>query len=295
MTTQFTMPKLGELVHRFDPPWKICGMGWTQFGVMTCTCNNDSRRHSQVYLNNTKIYEDDGEVNSNETIGNPLDVGAFTALVGENGNLWGCDGQATFKRFKTRFATSCCVHNNGLVVLDTNDGKISIRDGLSDDGAVVGTMPGDGIAMSCCSYQGKLYAAVSDSETGACGLSCNDGSLIRLRGCQCVIPFAGQLVYSSLNGIYLLSSGLVTRLDCEKIMDMKVVGNHLYIAGANPDSLWVANSRGEIALVGRVEHGNQTVGGSCFRVRVAVNPIETEGYFGRTANGDTGEVYKIVW
>jgi hypothetical protein len=78
-------------------------------------------------------------------------------------------------------------------------------------------------------------------------------------------------------------------------MDMKAVGNSLYIAGANPDSLWVANSRSEIALVGRVDHGNTTVGGSCFRVRVAVNATETVGYFARTANSNQGEIYPILW
>ena len=110
-----------------------------------------------------------------------------------------------------------------------------------------------------------------------------------------MIPFAGDLVYSSMNAVYTLKRGLITRLDCEKIMDMKVVGNHIYIAGANPDSLWIANARGEVSLVGRIAHGNKEVGGSCFRVRVAVNPTETKGYFARTANGNQGEVYEIFW
>ena len=37
----------------------------------------------------------------------------------------------------------------------------------------------------------------------------------------------GDLVYSSMNAVYTLKRGLITRLDCEKIMDMKVVGNYL--------------------------------------------------------------------
>jgi hypothetical protein len=199
------------------------------------------------------------------------------------------------RRFTTRFATAACSHSGSLIVFDTDGGKINMRDGISEDGRVIGQMPGDGIAMSACSFNGKVYAAVSDSETGNCGLSCSDGTITRLAGCQCVVPFAGQLVYSSLNSVRLLGTGEVARLECEKIMDMKVVGNSLYIAGANPDSLWVANSRAEIALVGRVELGNTEVGRSCFRVRVAVNATETVGYFARTANNDQGEVYPILW
>ena len=297
ITNAFSMPHFGELIHGSSSPWKPCGMGFTRFGLMTCLCDNGSRRHSQVYLGTTLILDDYNDAlpcpSSNETIGNPIAVGGSVALVGENGNVWGYDGHEMKKYFSTRFASTCCSHNGSLVILDTVQGKINMRDGLND-GRVIGQMPGDGIAMASCSYQGQLYAAVI-AESGNGGLSCTDGKLIRLLGCQCVIPFADQLVYSSLNGLYTLAEGLLTRLDCEKIMDMKTVGNRLYIAGANPDSLWVANTHGEIALVGRVEHGNTTVGGSCFRVRVAVNPYDTQGYFARTANGNQGEIYRIVW
>jgi len=295
ITTQFKMPKLGACINTFDKPWKPCGMGWTQYGLITCICDNNSRRHSRVYLDNVLIHDDIANGTENETIGNPIEAGRFVGLVGENGNLWGYDGSAMIRRFATRFATAACLHNGGLIVFDTDNGKINMRDGISDNGRLIGTMPGDGIVMSACSFGGKVYAAVSDSETGNCGLSCDDGSLLHYAGCQCVIPFAGQLVYSSLNNVYLLNNGLAATLECEKIMDMKVVGNSLYIAGANPDSLWIANSRREIALVGRVEHGNTEVGGSCFRVRVAVNATETVGYFARTANNDQGEVYPILW
>lgn len=297
MIDRFTMPKLGNLVEPFPAPWKICGMGYTKYGLVTCLCDNLSRRHSKVYLGKILIHDDTRSEtsSSNETIGNPLEMGSYVALVGENGHLWGMDGHQMFRRFKTRFATAAAFHNGALIVLDTDDGKIRMRDGLTMDGYELGVMPGDGIAMSAASHDGKLYAAVADSETGACGLSCSDGSLRRLPGCQCVIPFAGDLVYSSLNAIYTLKLGLVTRLECEKIMDTKTAGNHLYIAGANPDSVWVANARGEIALAGVVAAGNTDVGGSCFRVRVAVNALETEGYFARTADGNRGEVYQIVW
>lgn len=297
MIDRFTMPKLGNLVEPFPAPWKPCGMGFTQYGLITCLCDNESRRHSKVYVGKILMHDDTrpGSHSSNETIGNPIEMGSYVALVGENGHLWGYDGQNMLRRFATRFANAAAFHNGALIVLDTDNGKIKMRDGLTMDGYELGTMPGDGIAMSASSFNGNLYAAVADSDSGACGLSCSDGSLRRLPGCQCVIPFAGDLVYSSMNAIYTLKLGLVTRLECEKIMDMKTAGNHLYIAGANPDGVWVANARGEIALVGRVDAGNTTVGGSCFRVRVAVNALETEGYFARTADGNRGEVYQIVW
>lgn len=298
MIDRFTMPKLGNLVEPFPIPWKPCGMGFTQYGLITCLCHNENPRiYSKVYVGKILMHDDTRPEShsSNETIGNPVEMGSYVALVGENGHLWGYDGQSMLRRFATRFANAAVFHKGALIVLDTDNGKISMRDGLTMDGYELGTMPGDGIAMSACSFNGNLYAAVADSDSGACGLSCSDGSLRRLPGCQCVIPFAGDLVYSSMNGIYTLKRGLVTRLECEKIMDMKTAGNHLYIAGANPDSVWVANARGEIALVGVVTTGNTKVGGSCFRVRVAVNALETEGYFARTADGNRGEVYQIVW
>lgn len=302
MIDRFTMPKLGARVYEFETPWKPCGMGYTQHGLLLCVCDNQSRRHSRVYFYNGKIepmiiHDDTAGHSSNETIGNPVELDKYVALVGENGHLWGFDGRNMIRRFATRFATAAAFHKGALIVLDTDGGRIRARDGLLPDGNELDgiTIPGDGIAMSACSFNGNLYAAVADSETGNCGLSCSDGSLIKLPGCQCVIPFAGDLVYSSMNAVYTLKRGLITRLDCEKIMDMKVVGNHIYIAGANPDSLWIANARGEVSLVGRIAHGNKEVGGSCFRVRVAVNPTETKGYFARTANGNQGEVYEIFW
>ena len=304
MIDRFTMPKLGARVYEFETPWKPCGMGYTQHGLLLCVCDNNSRRHSKVMFYNGKIdpmiIHDDTRPDShssNETIGNPVEMAGYVALAGENGNLWGFDGRNMIRRFETRFATAAAFHKGALIVLDTDDGRIRARDGLLPDGNDIDgiDMPGDGIAMSAASFDGKLYAAVSDSETGNCGLSCSDGGLRQFSGCQCVIPFAGDLVHSSMNNVYTLNGGMVASLDCEKIMDMKVAGNSLYIAGANPDSVWVANTRGEIALVGRVDTGNSTVGGSCFRVRVAVNPLETEGYFARTADGNRGEVYQIVW
>ena len=299
MIDKFTMPKLGALIPGIENEYKPCGMGYTQFGILLCVCNNKSRRHSRVYCYDGKsvrvIHDDLENGSSNETIGNPVEMAGYVALVGENGNLWGFDGRNMIRRFLTGFATAAAFHQSVLIVLDTNNGKIAMRDGMTTNGQELGTMPGDGIAMSAASYDGKLYAALADSETGNCGLSCNDGSLIRFPDCQCVIPFAGDLVYSSLNAIYTLKSALAVTLDCEKIMDMKAVGNHLYIAGANPDSVWVANARGEIALVGSIATGNTQVGGSCFRVRVAVNALETEGYFARTADGSRCEVYQIVW
>ena len=305
MIDRFTMPKLGGRVHLFEDGWKPCGMGYTQYGLLVCTCHNENPRiYSRVYHYSGKvapmIIHDDTRPDShssNETIGNPVEMAGYVALVGENGNLWGFDGRNMIRRFATRFATAAVSHKGALIVLDTDDGRIRARDGLLPDGNDIDgiDMPGDGIAMSAASFDGKLYAAVSDSETGNCGLSCSDGGLRQFSGCQCVIPFAGDLVHSSMNNVYTLNGGMVASLDCEKIMDMKSAGNSLYIAGANPDSVWVANTRGEIALVGRVDTGNSTVGGSCFRVRVAVNALETEGYFARTADGNRGEVYQIVW
>ena len=297
---QFTMPRLGDNVWRFEKPWKPTGFGCTPHGFMLCVCNNDSRRHSKVLLFDGKnvrtILDDTQGHSSNETIGNPHWRGDYVALVGENGNLWLYHPQVGItKTFTTTFANVATDYGLHSVVLDTKDGKLSVRDAMSETGRVLLTMPGDGIAMAACQYGTALYAAVADSETGNQGLSCSDGSLIKLPSCLCVTRFADGLVYSTMNQVHMLNIGHVATLDCEKIMDMKVVGNHIYIAGANPDSLWIANARGEVSLVGRIAHGNKEVGGSCFRVRVAVNPTETKGYFARTANGNQGEVYEIFW
>jgi len=306
------MPKLGRMVKEFkNPNMKICGMGYVQrYGFFACVCNNKSRRHSAVYINDVAkpILDDYDDTNpcpsSNETIGNTYAEGNYVGFVGENGNVWVYDGVSMTPLFKTRFANAMTKHNGKVVMLDADEGKINIRlcydpFSMAPAGVNIGTMPGDGIPMSVCSHKGKLYAAVADGNSGQ-GLACDDGSLIERPGCQCVVEFADELVYTSMNEVYVKNIGLLTTLSCEKIMDTKVVGNHLYVAGANPDSAWVINSRGEIALIGVVSHGNRKVGGSCFRVRIAVNHKETKGYFGRTVNGDDAdnayaEIYEMLW
>lgn len=295
----FTMPRLGNSIWRLNAPWKPTGFGHTQYGFILCLCNNDTRRHSKVLLwdgkNIRTLLDDTQGHSSNETIGNPFEYNGFVGLVGENGRVWLYQERIPLRPlFETGFATTATLLNGKPVVLDTRAKRLCVVDAVGACSTLF-TMPGDGIAMAACQYDGKLYAAVADSETGNHGLSCSDGRLIQLPGCLCVVPFAGGLLYTTQNEIHALNVGCIARLACEKIMDMKVIGNHIYIAGANPDSLWIANARSEIALVGRVQHGNREVGGSCFRVRVAVNPHETKGYFAWTANGHQGEVYPIEW
>jgi len=301
LVKQFAMPRLGAMAKQFEKPWKICGMGWTLWGPMTCLCHNENRKQSKVLLWDQVIHDDTKpeSQSSNETIGNTYVEGEYVGFVGENGRVWVYDGRHMMPWFTTRFANAMTKHNGKVIMFDTDKGKISIRlchdaSSMTPAGTEIGTMPGSGIVMAACSFGGNIYAAVADSKGGE-GLARNDNILLSLPGCLCVVPFADDLVYTSQNRVLTRRKGVVATLDCEKIMDAKVVGNHVYLAGANPDSLWIGNARGEIALVGRVKRGNKEVGGSCFRVRVMVDPHETEGYFGRTADGDQGEVFEILW
>lgn len=243
--------------------------------------------------NHKEIHTDDGEDFHNETIGPAFEWNGYIGFAGEKGHLLYYSEGKLKKSFPLMYANTLLAVNGVPHVFDTRDGKILVRHCLTGDTTL--TMPGDGIVLQACHYKGKIYAAGADGEYVS-GLACSDGYIIPAVHCQCVVPFLDKLLYSSRNRIFAQGNGEpLATLDCEKIMYMRVVASKLWIAGANPDTLWCANARGEIIQVGRCPDGNQEVGGSCFRVAFAINPWGTEGYFLRTVNGNQAQVIQLVW
>lgn len=293
LVSRFSQPAFGPVILALDPPWKPCSAEWTSAGLFTCFCNNKNRRQTRFFLNGVEIHMDDGGIFHNETAGPAYEWNGYIGFAGEKGHLLYYSEGKIKKSFPLMYANTLLEVNGMPHVFDTRDGKILVRHCLTGDTTL--TMPGDGIVLQACHHKGKIYAAVADG-TRLGGLVCSEGSSIQADCCQCVVPFMDKLLYSSRNHIY--EAGHVIPLatfDCEKIMYMRVVASKLWIAGANPDTLWCANSRGEIIQVGRCDDANQPVGGSCFRVCFALNPWATEGYFLRTANGDQAQVIQLVW
>ena len=293
LTATFSRPTFGPVILTLDAPWKPCSAEWTSAGVFASFCNNDSRRHTRVFLGTKEIHADDGVKYHNETIGPAFEWGGYIGFAGECGHLLYYSGGRLRQGFSLRYANTILDIAGAPYVFDTSDGVIRARNCFT--GATILTMPGDGIVLQACHYGGNIYAAVADGEKSS-GLSCSDGSMIPAAYYQCVIPFAGRLLYSSANRIFALGHHTpVAVLNCEKIMYMRVRASTLWIAGANPDTLFCANARGEIIQVGCCPDGNKPVGGSCFRVAFAISPWATEGYFLRTVNGNQASVIRIDW
>lgn len=288
----FGTPKLGATAMEFAAPWKPSGMGWTQYGFVLCTCHNTDRKYSRIYLDDKKIYDDyEKKQTENETIGNPLVVGQEVFLAGENGSMFHWNGRALTKPFTLRFATACALWGGVPVVPDTNGGVCTVRRAV--DGVPTGiVLPGDGIVMAAVEHEGALYGAMADGTKS--GLTCSNGRFVDAPACMCVVSFHGLLIYTIGNKIMERDLGLLQELPCEKIMDAKVADNKIWFACDNPASLYAANMRGEVVHVGTCD-GSTEVGGSCFRVRVAINPQATNGYFAYTVGGNRGVVKKIVW
>ena len=293
LVPRFSRPEFGPIVHELGADWKPCSAEWTSLGLITCFCNNKNRRQTRFFLNGKEIHTDDGNVFHNETAGPAYEWNGYIGFAGEKGHLLYYSEGKIKKSFPLMYANTILEVNGMPHVFDTRDGIINVRHCLTGDTTL--TMPGDGIVLQACRHQGKIYAAVADG-TRMGGLACSGGSIIQADCCQCVVEYLGNLLYSSRNQIF--EAGHVIPLatfDCEKIMYMRVVASKLWIAGANPDTLWCANARGEIIQVGRCNDANQQVGGSCFRVAFALNPQGTEGYFLRAPNGNQSQSIQLVW
>lgn len=292
-TSKFKTPSLGKKVFELPSPWKPSGMGWTPYGIVFCACNNDSRRHSRIYLNWSLLHEDDGKKSTNETIGNPLVFnGNEVLLVGENGKLFHWNGASLLQKHSTAFASAATIWRNELFWFDTKDGEIHARD---INGIKRFKMPGSGIVLSAAAHSdGHLYCAIADADNRNHGIASSEGWLTKFDNCQCAVSYHGLLAFSVGNKIHIKDQGVQAELPCDKIMDMKVADNMVWIAGDNPACLYVANMRGDFVRVGEAA-GSAKVGGSCFRVRTAVNDKGTKGYFAAAPKGNTTAVYEIVW
>jgi len=275
-----TSYKIGTKIFEEPRPWKLSCLTNTKFGLFEGTYNGESRRDSRLYLNGKLIYS-----GNDETIGQGLEFGNIIYFAGENGNLLIYNNNIITRGVRLAFA-SCCVEFNGkLYVFNSiqNQG-INVINCLTN--VTEFKMPGSGIVTQALVDGGKLYSAASD---GAGGIACNDGTMIPLPNCQCIISFANSIYCSSGNKVMEKIGNTVKEvkiLDCEKIMGMNVNKDLLWVAGSNPDALWVFDRRMRCKQIGKLE-GSVPVGGSVFRSHV------TNEYFGRCADGNRAEVYKI--
>jgi hypothetical protein len=271
---------LGELIFSASQPWKLSSLTNTSFGLFVGIYNSESRSNSKLFRDGLLIYE-----GREETIGQGVVHGGCVYFAGENGSLliWG--GSKITKGVRLNFASTCVVFNSKPYVFNTRDNKISAINCLNNVAEFI--MPGAGIVTMALEDGGKLYTAACD---GAGGIACNDGSLLRMADCQCIVKYNGRVFISRGNKLYEKDGtdlSYIDELPCEKIMHMDVSSGLLWVTGSNPDSLWTYNQIMRRREVVRFPNDVTPVGGSVFRTRV------TDGYFGRCENGSAARVYKI--
>lgn len=292
-------PRLGECVYTAPADWKISCLWEAHGNWMAGIYDNNTRRDSKIIWNGQPIKRlVDGvetDLFNAETIGQPVTWNNYVAAAGECGKLiWSKSGHVG-ESIPLKWASACAVWGNMPVVINWNGKTHDVLDCLT--GHVVCEIPGTGIAMSAIEVGTHLVAAIADSDDKKHGLSISDGRLIRAAGCQCVTLFCGKLLYSTMNRVCQFDGTkdlCLGELDCEKIMDMRVIGRNetnpygtLRIAGGNPDTVWDIDNMGRVTTVARLTDGNAEVGGSCFRVRASDN------YVSRCENGTQGKVYRI--
>ncbi|MFA5379052.1 MAG: hypothetical protein WC455_25075 [Dehalococcoidia bacterium] len=271
---------LGDLIFSAPKPWKVSCLTQTSFGLFVGIYNGDSRSNSKLFRDGLLIYE-----GREETIGQGMEFGGCVYFAGENGNLLIYSGGKITKGLSLQFASTCGMFNGKPYVFNTRDNKISAINCLTNVAEF--TMPGGGIVTMALEDGGELYTAACD---GAGGIACNDGSLIRMADCQCLIKYNDRIFISRGNKIYEKDGtdlSLIDELPCEKIMHMDVSSGLLWVTGSNPDSLWTYNQVLRRKEVGRFPDDITPVGGSVFRTRV------TAGYWARAENGNAARVYKI--
>ena len=270
---------LGNMTFSAPKPWKLSSLTATKFGLFIGTYDSESRSNSELHLNGQLIYR-----GNDETIGQGLDS-RVVYFAGENGNLLLWEGSKIVKGIRLAFASTCGMFNGKPYVF--NSDKHGIHAINCTNNVEEFKLPGGGIVMMSAEDGGKLYTAAGD---GGGGIACSDGTLLAVPNCQCIIKYNGRIFANSGNKlIEKVKDGIkvIDELPCEKIMHMDVNSGLLWVAGSCPDVLYTYNQVLRRKEVARFPDDVTPVGGSMFRVRV------TDGYFGRCANGNQAEVYKI--
>lgn len=259
-------PRLADQAWEAPNNWKASFL--CEFGdnIAVGIYDNDSRHDSQILWNTQPVH-----TSNDETIGYPVAFGPYTIAAGECGNLIVENRGNIFRHIPLGWATTCIVYAGVPYVLDKQKGDTSLRARDCITGHTIFRMPGDDIAMDADIFNGLLWAAVTDSGRDY-GLSCSNGNLIRLPGCQAVRAIWDTLLFSSQNKIMTLDGDkpiCLGELPCEKVMRMVKIGDRLRIAGANPDSFWEIDRSGKVATIGVFNDFNRKVGGTCFRTHIS--------------------------
>ena len=291
-----TQPRLGNLVYEAPANWKISALAEVNGGVMLGIYDNISRHDSKIVWNGVSVTyaNDEGkftDVFDAETIGQPLVVGRYAGCAGECGKLIVALNGIVMEHKKAtlKWATTCALFDGAAYVFDSDGKECVAKDCIT--GLPAFTMPGTGIIMAATEFNGLMWAAMADSDDKKHGVSCSNGKLWRADSCQCIVNAWGRLLFTSGNKVSAMDpegAVFLAELPCEKIMHMVMSGGKLLIAGANPDTAWMADQNGNLYTIGSFSTGNAKVGGSCFRVRIS------GGYFARAWNGVTGMVYEVI-
>jgi len=281
---------LGVKLIGWAAPWKICSITVLDDGtVIIGICNNESRTDSKLIrlTDGKELYS-----GNDETIGEgvPSADGSKVYFAGECGNLLALDRATDAVAVGPALKYSSCValvrgaayafnnpRNAGIEMVNCATGNV---DRIIPAGEGIPVQVVDGITF---------WIALA-----GVGLLCSDGSQIALPNCQGVVNFGGEIISSSGNKLVRIRNGAavgIASLPCEKIMRLCVWDDHLFVAGACPDSLWVAGA--DLAFTALASFGDSVeVGGSVFRT--FVSGCGAVCYFGCAQNGNAGELYEVL-
>jgi len=273
----------GSLVwEESDNTWKLTGLTRTKFGIFIGTRDNTTKGNTRLYLNGNRIYNGFGE-----TLLQGVVYGDGVYFPEENGNLLYYNSQTNTiqKSIQLGFSACCVIYQGIPYVINThqNGDHQDVINCLT--GNIAFTLNRAGISTQATEFDGKLWAACVDGNDD--GVVCSDGTRIDANVCLCVIPFYGQLIYSSENKVISKTAGVIGTID-GTIMHMHVAYDLLWIACTEPDSLWTINTSGVLTqILPKFTTGNSSRSGSLFKTRV------TDGFFGRSYNGGRAQVYQI--
>ena len=276
--------KIGAEVFREERGWKLTGLDKLEGRLYVGTCKtNREPQASRIYLAGRRIYE-----GGDETITQPVMYeNSSWWVVGECGHVINFDEVGTARHYKgVKWATHVGTWKGRPVVFDY-DGD-AIRMFHAHTGDFMGLLPGKGVITASEEYDGGVVAAVCDSNGG---FASTDNKFIQAQDTLCLCTYTVQLYGSRGNQVVRVEWDrqrlmIVDALPCAKVVDMAVFWGRLWVATANPDSIYCYKKDMSLHKVGEFENP-KPIGGSVFHARVR------GGYYGRCEDNKTAVVYKI--
>ncbi len=305
-------PEPGKVVEVWTGPtraYKLVGMLGTKYGLFVTISNvYKGANRSEVYLNGKKVYPTGGGSGTQETIGQPFEYGDAVYFPVEHGKhvLKWKNGQMTAgARTKGRWSVCGTVWNGKGVVPYNNRYSGVFQDNplICDvrNGDVLKTLPVKSMPRSFCQMDGKTYCSCNFGQNV---LVCLETSKVINSPMYLIAAFNGK-IYGG-GGVDWgppprRPDGRVYRYDgrkiraigdtgCASIQAIATLGGRLYIAGIDPDRLFVMGP--DEKLVTLAEKTGETAADKARDFGAGVALHEGKIYWGRSSR-TRAHVYRL--